>query len=180
MKFKLFTSHLYGNYLTRKKEKFFESSFKIFHYFSQAFLSGNIICLVICFEILSQIFLKKFTEVTPNNKYNIDYKKSLLIIFEFVSTKKTDENFIKLLDYDVLILFHQIHGYYYYKGILVKKDLEKAIDIFSKPLDDKKSVKNYRKIYYYLGKSYEKIGNHQQATFLISIFCLRSSLITTT
>jgi len=166
VKFKLFTSHLYGNYLTRNKEKFFENSAKIFHYFSQAFLSGNIICLVICFEILSQIFIKKFHDVNSNNnKYKIDVKNFLTIIFDFVSTKKTDEQFIKLLDYDVLILFHQIHGYFYYKGILVKKDLEKAIEIFSKPLDDKKSVKNYRKIYYYLGKSYEKIGNFEKSNF---------------
>jgi len=85
------------------------------------------------------------------------------MIFEFVELRKNDENFLKLLDYDVLIIFHQIHGYFYYKGILVKKDIKKAIDIFLAPLESKKSVKNYRKIYYYLGKGYKKIGDMENS-----------------
>jgi hypothetical protein len=87
------------------------------------------------------------------------------LIYEFVSIQKNDENLNKTLDYDVLILFFQIHAYYYYKGYLVKQDFQKSIDIMEDTFQSEKSVKCYRKIFYYLAKAYNKIGNMDKFNF---------------
>jgi hypothetical protein len=73
----------------------------------------------------------------------------------------------KILDYDILILFHQIHAYFFYKGIIVNKNLHKAIEILEETFKEQKSIKNYRKVFYYLGKCYHKLGNERKSTFYL-------------
>lgn len=164
-KMKSYASQFYANFLSRKKDDVFLNSQKIFKYFFNSLLYGNLISIVICFEIMSQIFLKNMVSVNASSeKFDMNkYKPYLNAIFDFVSTKKNDQTMYKILDYDILILFHQIHAYFYYKGIIVKKDVRKAIEILESTFADRKSIKNYRKVFYYLGKAYRKIGDYKKS-----------------
>lgn len=233
-----YSSHFYANYLCRNRIDLDENKNKILKYFFKSLLFGNLISIVIVFEILTKLYIAKFrrgnkkiepndTMINPKNskkyiknkrqiinycddsknfgididymetnsihsdndnvyvdfsddeckgilKYNLEneafwsyFFKNLGItlrnfmdlIYEFVSKQKNDENLNKTLDYDVLILFFQIHAYYYYKGYLVEQDYKKSIEILVDTFKSGKSFKCYRKIFYYLAKSYKKIGN---------------------
>lgn len=160
---KTFSFQFYANFLSKNKDDILSNSHTIFKYFFKSFLYGNLISVVISFEILSQIFLKNLAEFDKNKNY-ATYLQS---IYDFVSTRKDDKTLFKILDYDILILFHQIHAYFYYKGIIVKKNVQKAIDILEYSFKDKKSVKNYRKAFYYIGKAYEKIGDRKKSNFFL-------------
>lgn len=161
-KLKNFSSQFYANYLSKNRDEIFKNSKKIFKYFFYSFLYGNLISVVISFEIITQIFVKNLTQVKIEN-----LEVYLRHIYDFVSTRKFDQNLSKVLDYDILILFHQIHAYFYYKGILVNKDVNNAIKILRTPFKDKKSIKNYRKVFYYLAKSYKKIGDNEKSNFYL-------------
>jgi len=241
-----YSSHFYANYLCRNRIDLDENKNKILKYFFKSLLFGNLISVVIIFEILTKLYIDKFKkgkhEIGPNDiiinnnnskiineknsnkKFNIikenkafdiemDYmetnsicfdnenyylsfsdqenqesfpnqinktkeywnfflknlgitlKDFMELIFEFVSIQKNDENINKTLDYDVLILFYQIHAYFYYKGYLVKQDFHKSIEIMEDTFKSKKSIKCYRKIFYYLAKSYKKIGDLEKFNF---------------
>jgi len=241
-----YSSHFYANYLCREKTNVKEKKNKIIKYFFKSMLFGNLISVVIVFEILIKLYIADFkrnkTNIDKNNKIikinsikskkknkerknsriifkiekkdtemdiDFDYMESnsiqseneniflnfseeeedndvnleqasdkneeywnyffknigitlkefMRMIFEFVSIQKNDEKLNNTLDYDVLILFFQIHAYYYYKGFLVKQSYEKSIEIMEETFKSGKSIKCFRKIFYYLAKSYKKIGN---------------------
>jgi len=239
-----YSSHFYANYLCRNRIDLEENKNKILKYFFKSMLFGNLISIVIVFEILTKLYISKFrrginkidtNDVIMNNlnskkifqkkknkikmcdddknfeididymetnsihsdnenvyldfsdeesqeilKYNLDneafwnyffrnlgikLRNFMELIYEFVSIQKNDENLNKTLDYDVLILFFQIHAYYHYKGYLVKQDYHKSIEIMEDTFKSGKSVKCYRKIFYYLAKSYKKIGNMEKFNF---------------
>jgi TPR repeat protein len=179
-KLKLFSSQFYANFLSREKGEIFNYSEKIFKSFYKSLMYGNVISIVICFEIFSQIFLKnsqkiekhenlKQNQIFLQNSFFSKYKSHINSIFEFVKQKRTDQTLMKMLDYDVFILFHQIYAYFYYKGIKVPKNIPKAIKILESTFIDKKSIKNYRKVYYYLGKCYNKIGNIEKSNFYFKL-----------
>lgn len=130
--------------------------------------------------IINEINLNEFNEVSMGleinnymeNKFtniglSISLREFMELIFEFVDMQRSDEHINKILDYDVLVLFYQIYAYFYYKGYLVEKNYQTAIDIMEETLKKEKSYKCYRKIFYYLGKSYKKIGNEKKYEFYL-------------
>jgi TPR repeat protein len=161
-KLKNFSAQFYANYLSKNKDEILKNSSKIFKNFFRSFLYGNLISIVICFEIISQIYYKNLSEGD-----NFDHEYYLTLIFDFVEKRRNDQQLAKILDYDIMILFHQIYAYFYYKGILVKKDIKKSIEILESTFKDKKSFKNYRKVFYYLGKAYKKIGNVEKSEYFL-------------
>jgi TPR repeat protein len=150
---KNFSLNFYANFLAQNKDDIIIKSSKIFKHFFRSFLYGNLISVVICFEIITQITIKTRNNITFDNKYY------LRLIFDFVKKARQMDNFYQILDYDVVILFFQIYAFYYYKGILVTRDYYKAIEILTEPFQHQKSIKNYRKIFYYLSKVYKKLGS---------------------
>lgn len=156
---KLFSLQFYANYLSKYKNNIEENANEILEYFTFSFLYGNLISAVICFEIISQIFLKNKAKITPI------IETYLQILYDFVSDNKIIDWIYKLIDYDIVILFFQIHSYFYYKGVIVAEDLYKSIKILESTFKHKKSFKNYRKVFYYLGKCYKKIGDTKRSTF---------------
>lgn len=172
-KLKLFSAQFYANYLSREKNLIWYNSEKIFKSFYKSLMYGNVISIVICFEIFSQIFMKN-SQINQENQlidksFISKYKQQIDSIFQFVKEKRSDETLMKILDYDVFILFHQIYSYFYYKGIKVPKNIHKAIEILESTFADKKSAKNYRKVYYYLGKCYNKIGDLEKSNFYFKL-----------
>ncbi len=125
------------------------------------------------FELTKNEFQENYDMEANNEIYwkylfknlGITLKDFMELIYEFVSTQKNDENINRTLDYDVLILFYQIHAYYFYKGFLVKQSYQKSIEIMEDTFKSGKSIKCYRKIFYYLAKSYKKIGNMDKYNF---------------
>jgi hypothetical protein len=103
----------------------------------------------------------KFTNIG----ISISLREFLELIFEFVDKQRTDEHINKILDYDILVLFYQIYAYFFYKGYLVEKNIQTAVNILEETLKKEKSYKCYRKVFYYLGKSYKKLGNIKKYEF---------------
>lgn len=170
---KQFCHQIYTSNICSDKLNFFNNSYEILDSSYLLFLNGSVMSLIICFEIITQIILKNKYKINNNNTYN-EYKLKFYLnsIFEFVNIncyendKESDlinckyNQWLKLyIDYDIYVLFSMIKSYFYYKGLLVDKDIYKAIYIIENTFKDKKSIKNYRKVYYYLGKYYELIGN---------------------
>lgn len=233
-----YSSHFYANYICRDRLSLEKNRNRILKYFFKSLLYGNLISVVIIFEILTKLYISKFvqgknkdisdnlesaenknwnnnkimnfttdkslelemTDTTENlnesNKsqtmkaihlaslnedinYNsehdymnyffkslgINLRHLLSLIYEFVSIKKKEDYINNILDYDVLVLFYQIHAYFYYKGYMVEKNIPKAIQIMEETFKNEKSIKCYRKIFYYLAKSYKKIGNMGKYNF---------------
>jgi TPR repeat protein len=160
-KVKNFSAQFYANFLSKERSAIISNSEKIFKYFFKSFLYGNLISVVICFEILTKIMLKQ------NRFENFQREYYLQVIFDFVKHAKQEKKFNSIIDYDVVILFSQIHAFYSYKGILVNKDYTKAVKILTKTFEDKKSFKNYRKIFYYLSKIYKKLGQEEKYEFYL-------------
>jgi TPR repeat protein len=160
---KCFSFQFYANYLSKDKDDLISISLKILKNFFNSLLYGNIISVVITFEIFTQIFLKNL-KIIEQEKVKL-YTRYLEIIHDFVSKKKKEKYLNDILDYDVVVLFHQIHAYFFYKGIFEQKNYHKAIEILEATFEDKKSYKNYRKVFYYLGKCYKKIGDDKKSNF---------------
>jgi TPR repeat protein len=160
-KAKHFSAQFYANFLSRQRDEIIPNSAKIFKHFFRSFLYGNLISVVICFEIITQITVKQRNNIIFDNEYYLG------VIFEFVKSARRNEKFYQILDYDVVILFFQIYAFYYYKGLLVEKDYNKAVKILTEPFEHEKSVKNYRKVFYYLSKIYRKLGMAEQYEFYL-------------
>lgn len=82
----------------------------------------------------------------------------LQVIYDFCFDKNNKSWIIKAVDYDIFVLFYTMKSYFFYKGLIVKKDLFKAKELLEEAFIDKKSFKNYRKTFYYLGKINKKIN----------------------
>ena len=168
-----YSSHFYANYICRDRESLYENKNRILKYFFKSLLFGNLISIVIVFEILTKLYIQNLKKVESDymsfflENIEIDLKTFMELILEFVNEKKNNPHIIKTLDYDVLILFYQIHSYFYYKGYIVEKNYEKAIEIMEQTFKDKKSIKCYRKIFYYLAKSYKKLGNMEKFNYFM-------------
>lgn len=149
---KNFNIQFYCNKISENKQEIYLNSGVILNNSFNFFITGSIISIVICFEIISKIILK--TNGVFLNEMNDFYLK---IIFDFCQIDKR-KWVMTYIDYDVYVLFYIIQSYFYFKGIIVKKDINKAIEILETSFEDKKSIKNYRKALYYLSKYYKIIG----------------------
>lgn len=109
-------------------------------------------------------------ELGNNNEIKSEYYKQKIlfysqVIFEFCVLNDNKKWLYELVDYDIYVLFYVIKSYYYYRGIYVEKNIPKAISIIEESLLDKKSYKNYRKGFYYLGKLYKQLNYKEKSDY---------------